>query len=45
MLGAVSTQLSFRLAHGEQWQYVQDGKTEIVTIINGRVASFQTPYG
>lgn len=33
-----------QLAHGEQWQYVQNGKTEIITIVNGRVTDFQTQY-
>lgn len=33
-----------QIARGEQWQYVQDNKVEIITIINGRAANFQTEY-
>jgi hypothetical protein len=33
-----------QMAHGEQWQYVQDGSTLIVTFVNGRATDFQTKY-
>lgn len=33
-----------QMAHGEQWQYAQDGKTVIVTFINGRATDFDTKY-
>ena len=33
-----------QLAYGEQWQYVQDNKVEIITIVGGRVTNFQTEY-
>lgn len=33
-----------QVARGEQWQYAQDNKVEIITIVNGRVANFQTEY-
>ena len=33
-----------QLASGEHWQYSQNGKTVIVTIIGGRVANFETLY-
>ena len=29
---------------GEQWQYVQDGKTLIVTITDGKATDFETKY-
>jgi hypothetical protein len=29
---------------GEQWQYVQESKTIVVTVINGKVAKFETLY-
>lgn len=32
------------LSYGEQWQYVMDGKTEIITIVYGKVTDFQTQY-
>lgn len=32
------------LGYGEQWQYVMDGKTEIITIVYGKVTDFQTQY-
>ena len=32
------------LSFGEQWQYAQDGKTIVITIIGGRVANFETLY-
>jgi hypothetical protein len=28
----------------EQWQYLQDGKTVIVTIVNGRATDFDTKW-
>ena len=28
----------------EQWQYLQDGKTVIVTIVNGRATDFETKW-
>lgn len=33
-----------QLASGEHWQYTQNGKTIIVTIVGGRVANFETLY-
>lgn len=31
-----------QLASGEEWQYLQDGKTIVVIIVGGRVAGFET---
>ena len=31
-------------SRGEQWQYVQDGKTVIVTIVDGKATDFETKY-
>lgn len=33
-----------QLAAGEQWQYTQDGKTIVITILGGRVANIETLY-
>lgn len=33
-----------QLAAGEQWQYAQEGKTIIITVVGGRVASIETLY-
>ena len=33
-----------QVSRGEQWQYVQDGKTLIVTIIDGKAGDFETKY-
>ncbi|GLQ86462.1 DUF2845 domain-containing protein [Dyella flagellata] len=33
-----------QLSRGEQWQYAQDNKTIIVTIVNGKVTDFETQY-
>ncbi|RDS79727.1 DUF2845 domain-containing protein [Dyella monticola] len=33
-----------QLAAGEQWQYAQDGKTIVITIIGGRVSNIETLY-
>ncbi|WP_230473894.1 DUF2845 domain-containing protein [Dyella choica] len=33
-----------QLSPGEQWQYAQDGKTVVVTIVNGKVTDFETQY-
>ncbi|WP_130617443.1 DUF2845 domain-containing protein [Dyella amyloliquefaciens] len=33
-----------QLANGEEWQYLQDGKTIIVTVVGGRVVNFETVY-
>ena len=33
-----------QLASGEQWQYVQAGRTIVVTVVNGRVTNFETLY-
>ncbi|WP_158543395.1 DUF2845 domain-containing protein [Dyella psychrodurans] len=33
-----------QLAPGEQWQYSQDGKTIVITVIGGRVTNFETLY-
>lgn len=35
---------SNQLAAGEQWQYAQDDKTIVITIIGGRVTKFETLY-
>ncbi|GLQ95743.1 DUF2845 domain-containing protein [Dyella mobilis] len=33
-----------QLAPAEEWQYAQDGKTEIITLVGGRVVKFDTLY-
>lgn len=33
-----------QLASGEQWQYTQDGKTIVITVVGGRVTNFGTLY-
>jgi hypothetical protein len=33
-----------QVSRGEQWQYVQDGKTVIVTIVDGKATDFETKY-
>lgn len=33
-----------QLAAGEQWQYAQDGKTVVITIVGGRVVNIETIY-
>lgn len=33
-----------QVANGEEWQYLQDGKTIIVTVVGGRVVSFETVH-
>jgi hypothetical protein len=33
-----------QVSRGEQWQYAQDGKTIVITIIDGKVADFETQY-
>ena len=33
-----------QVANGEEWQYLQDGKTIVVTVIGGRVVNFETVY-
>ncbi|GLQ50948.1 DUF2845 domain-containing protein [Dyella flava] len=33
-----------QLVPGEEWQYAQDGKTIVVTILGGRATSFDTLY-
>ena len=33
-----------QLAVGEEWQYAQDGKTIVITVVGGRVASFDTVH-
>lgn len=35
---------SNQLAVGEDWQYPQDGKTIVITIVGGRVVKFDTVY-
>jgi hypothetical protein len=35
---------SNQLAPREQWQYAQDGKTIVVTVVGGRIAKFETLY-
>ena len=33
---------SDQVSRGEQWQYAQDGKTLIVTIVDGKATDFET---
>lgn len=33
-----------QVANGEEWQYLQDRKTIVVTIVGGRVVNFETVY-
>ena len=36
-----------QIANGEEWQYLQDGKTivvTVVTVVGGRVVNFETLY-
>ena len=33
-----------QLAAGEEWQYLQGGKTIIITVVGGRVINFETLY-
>ncbi|RDS84888.1 DUF2845 domain-containing protein [Dyella monticola] len=33
-----------QLMPGEQWQYAQDGKTIVITIVDGRIVKFETLY-
>ncbi|GAB2560657.1 DUF2845 domain-containing protein [Dyella jejuensis] len=33
-----------QLALAEQWQYAQDGKTIVITIVGGRATNFETLY-
>lgn len=33
-----------QIANGEEWQYLQDGKTIVVTVVGGRVVNFETVY-
>jgi hypothetical protein len=33
-----------QLTSAEEWQYAQDGKTEVITIVGGRVVKFDTLY-
>ncbi|GFZ96647.1 DUF2845 domain-containing protein [Dyella caseinilytica] len=33
-----------QLAAGEQWQYAQEGKTIVITIVGGRATKFDTLY-
>lgn len=33
-----------QVLRGEEWQYVQGNKVEIITIIGGKVTNFQTEY-
>lgn len=35
---------SNQLTAGEQWQYAQDGKTIVITLIGGRVSRIETLY-
>lgn len=44
-LQAPDTALTNDQATGnEQWQYLQDGKTVFITIINGKVSEIETKY-
>jgi hypothetical protein len=33
-----------QVANGEEWQYLQDGRTIIVTVVGGRVVNFETVH-
>jgi hypothetical protein len=33
-----------QLSAGEQWQYAQEGKTIIITVVGGRVTNIETQY-
>lgn len=33
-----------QVSRGEQWQYAQEGKTLIVTIVDGKATDFDTKY-
>ncbi|WP_201312659.1 DUF2845 domain-containing protein [Dyella sp. EPa41] len=33
-----------QVANGEEWQYLQNGKTIIVTVVGGRVVNFETVH-
>ena len=33
-----------QVSRGEEWQYVQGNKVEIITIVGGKVTGFQTEY-
>lgn len=33
-----------QIANGEEWQYLQNRKTIIVTVVGGRVVNFETIY-
>jgi hypothetical protein len=33
-----------QVSRGEEWQYVQGNKVEIITVVNGKVTGFQTEY-
>jgi hypothetical protein len=33
-----------QVATGEEWQYLQDGRTIIVTVVGGRVVNFETVH-
>jgi len=33
-----------QLGPREQWQYAQDGKTIVITIVGGKVTDFETQY-
>ncbi|WP_266183225.1 hypothetical protein [Dyella humicola] len=35
---------STQLATGEEWQYPQDGRTIIITVVGGRVVNIETLY-
>lgn len=35
---------SSQLAAGEEWQYLQDGRTTIITVVGGRVVNFETVH-
>ncbi|MFC4525110.1 DUF2845 domain-containing protein [Dyella halodurans] len=35
---------SNQLAVGEEWQYLQEGKTIIITVAGGRVVNFETVH-
>lgn len=33
-----------QVTSGEEWQYLQDGRTIIVTVVGGRVVNFETVH-
>ncbi|WP_333679862.1 DUF2845 domain-containing protein [Dyella sp.] len=42
--GVASALPNNQLSAGEQWQYAQDGKTIVISVVGGRVANIETLY-